>query len=188
MNIKEEKRELRFEILDKLKRQNLTERKTKSSIITQKILLSPDFKNAERVMLYAAMTYEVETRDIITHAFRMRKKVILPLLDREKREITPCEIKDFEKETQWCTYGFREPNHSFRNNIEVGKIDIVIIPGICFDTKNNRLGRGIGCYDKFLSLLKPDIITIGLGFDFQIRAKIPTEKHDVPLTEVISNN
>ena len=66
-------------------------------------------------------------------------------------------------------------------------IDVVIVPGICFDRYNNRLGRGVGFYDKFFSTLKSTTRTIGLAFDFQVRDTIPTEKHDVRLTAVISN-
>ena len=43
-------------------------------------------------MLYAAMIYEVETIDIIAHAFRCHKRVLLPLTDKEQRKIIPCEI------------------------------------------------------------------------------------------------
>jgi len=187
MNIREEKSQLRREIVNRLKTQNIKERNEKSKIITERVVRSRDFKHAKVVMLYAAMTYEVETIDIILNAFHCNKRVLLPLVDKEKKEIIPCEIKDFEKETHWCTYGFREPNHSLSGNVRREDIDVVIVPGICFDKNNNRLGRGVGFYDKFLSTIKSTAKTIGLAFDFQVIDTIPTEKHDIKLTSVISN-
>ena len=187
MNIRKEKSQLRNEVIKELKSQNIKERNNKSSIITERVVESRDYKNAEGVMLYAAMIYEVETIDIIAHAFRCHKRVLLPLTDKEQRKIIPCEIKDFEEETHWCSYGFREPNHTLSGNANRDDIDVVIVPGICFDRYNNRLGRGVGFYDKFFSTLKSTTRTIGLAFDFQVRDTIPTEKHDVRLTAVISN-
>ncbi len=187
MNIREEKSQLRDQIINRLKTQHIKERNEKSKIIAERVVKSRYFLEAESIMLYAAMIYEVETIDIISHAFRCNKRVILPLVDKNKREIIPCEIKDFEKETHWCSYGFKEPSHCLKGNINRKEIDIVIVPGICFDKNNNRLGRGVGFYDRFLSTFEKTIKAIGLAFDFQMYDKIPTEKHDFVLTAVITN-
>ena len=52
--------------------------------------------------------------------------------------------------------------------IHPGSLDLVIVPGLAFDKKGNRLGSGKGCYDRFLKDLPPKVPSIGLAFDFQI--------------------
>jgi 5-formyltetrahydrofolate cyclo-ligase len=59
------------------------------------------------------------------------------------------------------------------------------VPGLAFDKKGNRLGRGKGCYDRFLKRLPKKIPTIGLAFDFQILPKIPAKTHDISVNKVI---
>ena len=187
MDRMKEKEKYRSLSLEKLKDQHINERKKSSRIIQERVISSREFENAEVIMFYAAMTYEVETVDIIRWAFQSGKKVILPLFDTIKREISTCEIKSYENDTELCKFGFREPKRRLQGNIDVKAIDLVLVPGVCFDKKNNRLGHGIGCYDKFIPLLKNTAISIGLAFDFQIFDTIPTEAHDKPLNLVISN-
>jgi 5-formyltetrahydrofolate cyclo-ligase len=66
-------------------------------------------------------------------------------------------------------------------------LDLVIVPGIAFDKKGRRLGRGKGCYDRFLKALPKDTPTIGLAFDFQVLPEIPATAHDVGVKKFISN-
>lgn len=61
---------------------------------------------------------------------------------------------------------------------------ICFIPGLAFDKQGNRLGRGLGYYDRFLSQYK-NIVKVGICYSFQIYEKIPVEKHDKKMDEVI---
>ena len=47
-------------------------------------------------------------------------------------------------------------------------IDLVIVPGVVFDVKMARYGRGLGYYDRFLNRLKSQVKVIALAYDFQI--------------------
>ena len=61
--------------------------------------------------------------------------------------------------------------------------DVVFVPLLAFDRAGHRLGYGAGYYDKTLALL-PSVRTIGLAFSWQETAKLPSEPHDIPLTEI----
>ena len=87
---REQKYKLRKFILNKLKNQNQQERITKSNIIETKFISSRDFLEAQTIMLYAAMPYEVEPVTIVNKALHARKKVLLQRMIIEKREIIPC--------------------------------------------------------------------------------------------------
>ena len=68
------------------------------------------------------------------------------------------------------------------------ELDLVVVPGLAFDKRNNRLGRGQGYYDRFLKTLPRGVPTIGLAFDFQIVDTIPQRKeHDVAVDCVLVN-
>lgn len=52
----------------------------------------------------------------------------------------------------------------------IKKIDLIICPGLVFNEKGHRIGRGKGYYDKTLSFCKNInncFVTIGVGFDIQ---------------------
>ena len=65
-----------------------------------------------------------------------------------------------------------------------GNIDLILIPGVAFDRKCNRLGRGGGYYDRFLAHRKYSQL-IGVGYDFQLVDQVPAERHDMRLQGVI---
>ena len=71
--------------------------------------------------------------------------------------------------------------------VDAERIGLVIVPGVAFDIKNGRLGRGKGYYDRFLEKLPPGKTTIGLAFDFQIVKDLPKDSHDIPVSKVITD-
>ena len=59
-------------------------------------------------------------------------------------------------------------------------IDVFLVPGLAFDRKGNRLGRGKGCYDRILS--QSSGLKIGVAGTYQIfNENIPVETHDVSM-------
>jgi 5-formyltetrahydrofolate cyclo-ligase len=71
---------------------------------------------------------------------------------------------------------------SGENYTKYQEIELAIIPGISFDKKGNRLGRGKGYYDKLLPLLSS--YNIGICYQFQAQESIPSEDFDKPMDEV----
>ena len=82
------------------------------------------------------------------------------------------------------SYGILEPKKDKIKNISSDKIDLIIVPGVAFDLKGNRMGHGKGYYDRFLNLVKST--SIGLAFEFQIIENIPVESHDKPIDMIIT--
>ncbi len=65
--------------------------------------------------------------------------------------------------------------------------DVIVVPGVAFDAKGNRLGRGLGYYDQFLSTVGPGVLKIGLAFSCQMVSHVPVTDDDVPLNRIISS-
>lgn len=65
------------------------------------------------------------------------------------------------------------------------KYDVIIVPCLGFDSYCNRLGRGAGWYDKFLSI-QPHALKIGVALEAAHCSSIPVESHDQTLDMIIT--
>lgn len=172
-----DKKTLRAEI-KVLKKQHTKEQLLEQS---EKILAQleqhPDFVKAERVMLYSALPDEVQTQAFL-EKWHLEKQIILPTVVGD--DIIPVA---YEKDTDFAVGDFNilEP----QNEPYKGDFDLIIVPGVAFDRKGNRLGRGRGYYDRFLCQ-HLSVKRIGICFDFQLVDEIPTEPFDIRMDEVIS--
>jgi 5-formyltetrahydrofolate cyclo-ligase len=70
--------------------------------------------------------------------------------------------------------------------VRTASLTAVIVPGLAFDRRGQRLGRGAGVYDRFLSTLAPHTLRIGVIPDAQLVEALPTESHDVPMHFVVT--
>jgi 5-formyltetrahydrofolate cyclo-ligase len=69
-----------------------------------------------------------------------------------------------------------------------GKL-LVCAPGLAFDRKGNRLGRGKGFYDRFLSRARADgarCVVLGICFSEQLVEEVPHEQSDQLVDGVVT--
>ena len=171
-----DKKELRAQI-KALKRQHTKEQLlAQSEVILAKLEQHPDFIKAERVMLYSALPDEVQTQAFL-EKWHLKKTIILPTVVGD--DIIPVE---YGKDTSFAVGDFNilEP----QNEPYTGGFDLIIIPGVAFDRIGNRIGRGKGYYDRFLSKHR-EVERIDICFDFQLVDEVPTEPLDIQMDEVI---
>ena len=132
------------------------------------------------------MPAEVNTLPMISRALEEGKRVFAPSCDTEKTKLDFYEIKSL-RDLKKGSFEILEPRTNKKKPVGLREIDCVLVPGLAFDKKNNRLGRGKGYYDRFLDRLPKRVTTIGLGFSFQMVAKLPVEGHDQKLDIVITD-
>ncbi|MFH1191379.1 MAG: 5-formyltetrahydrofolate cyclo-ligase [Candidatus Omnitrophota bacterium] len=176
------KARIRSKILLRLKTQKEEDRSRKSKLITDKLLRNKVFKKAKIVMFYIAFGGEVNTEEMIREAKKIGKLICVPVCGKDKETMQPAILKDHAKLIKG-PYGVLEPVAQAR--VKPEDLDLIIVPGLAFDKKGNRLGRGKGCYDRFLCALSGKTPSIGLAFDFQILPLIPTTCYDVSVKKVI---
>ena len=172
-----EKKELRA-LIKSLKKQHSKEQLLEQSErILAKLEMHPDFVKADRVMLYSALPDEVQTQAFL-EKWHLRKTIILPTVVGD--DIIPVE---YGKDTAFAVGDFNilEP----QNVPYTGGFDLIVVPGVAFDRQGNRIGRGKGYYDRFLSK-HLEVERIGICFDFQLVKEVPTEPLDIRMDEVIS--
>lgn len=159
-----------------------------SNIITEKLLTLDSIKNANNIMLYLDFNNEVQTDELVKKLITLRKIVSSPVTIMENRQLIPYKILDLDKSIHIGTYGIREPKKEVCSKVDIKDIDVVIVPAVAYDINCYRLGYGGGFYDRFLSNLRPDTISIGISFDLQVFDSIPKEPHDAQLNYVITES
>ena len=162
------------------------DKRKKSQTITGKVLKHPYFKKAVNIVTYIGLLGEVQTRDLVLKALKMKKNIFIPRIDLARKEIKIYQIRNWKTDLRKRTYGILEPKPAPKRLGDVKQIDLVIAPGLGFDRSGRRLGRGGGYFDRFLSRAQK-AKKIGLAFREQIISRIPTGNHDVRMDCVITD-
>ena len=139
-------------------------------------------QRAETILMYYSLPDEVNTHVYIDQLLEQGKKILLPkVIDGENMVIREYTGKHDLKEG---AFHIMEPIGSLFPEERYQEIDLAIIPGMAFDAKRNRLGRGKGYYDRFLQKI-PQVYKIGICFPFQLIDKIPTEETDIKMDDIM---
>lgn len=170
------KEELRSEMRKKLYSQSREEIKVKSQKIMAKLLNVKQFKKAKTVGTYIAKPYEVDTNFTLRHMLE-EKEFSVPVMNGEIKFV---ELNSFDKLVRGNFDVFEPKKREFIHYIP----KVIILPGIAFDKKRNRLGHGKGFYDRFLK--EKQTYKIAIAFDFQIVNNIPSQPHDVGVDIIVT--
>lgn len=157
----------------------------KSEKIQAKLMGMNEYKAAKVIMLYSGKGNEVQTENLIRMALK-EKRVVLPITNKKKHILELSEITDYDHELKISTFNILEPEKKFIRPISVDILDLIVVPGVSFDYKGNRLGYGFAYYDKLLATVRPPIPFIGLAFQFQMQDTIPNCQNDIPVHFVIT--
>lgn len=161
-----------------LTKEQITE---KSQKILKKLLETEEYKMAERIFCYVSFEEEVDTFELIRQAFSDGKEVAVPRVNGSEMKFYRI---DSMKELQLGYYGILEP---VTNDIEKNLEGVIIVPGLAFDLKYNRMGYGGGFYDRFFNEHpQHKLIKIALAYEFQVVNEIETEEHDQKMDRIIT--
>ncbi len=139
----------------------------------------PAFNSARAIGLYAAHGVEARTFDIIAECFRLGKHVAIPAWDSVISGYSFCSIGSATQLSP-AKIGILEPD--IKIQVDASALDLIIVPGVMFDTAGTRLGHGRGYYDRMLAGRRPGACLVGLAFEWQISpTPIPREAHDVTM-------
>ena len=187
--MKAKKRALREKTLRRLRQQPESSRERKSLLIGRRLFRTRLYRRAKRLLCYAAIGAEVQTRPILEKALADGKEVFVPVVtDRERRHMVVAQVKDLEKDLAHTgPYGIPHPLRLSSREIPLKTLDLILLPGVTFDRRGNRLGRGGGYFDRFLSRVPASVPRVGLAFKFQVVARLPRESHDQTVERVITD-
>ena len=136
------------------------------------------FQQAKSILVYYPIHNEVDLRGLL-EKYRTSKTILLPVTHRRYME-----VKRYESEELLHRGRMRVPEP--QGEPYTGKIDLILVPGVVFDTHCHRIGRGGGYYDRFLKMHK-EACKIGVCYDFQLKHQaIPQLLHDQTLDRVVT--
>ena len=172
------KSKFRRKIIEQRDQLSPEEIKEKSSRIAENLYSLPAYQKAEVVMFFVTFGSEVNTRAMVEETIRNGKVALAPKALPKTRELIPSQIFDWDQDLAPGAYNIPEPREDKLRPYAPETIDLLLVPGVAFDHKGNRLGYGGGYYDRFFSLLKPETPLVALVFDLQIQPEIPVDEWD----------
>lgn len=175
------KNTLRKEISKKLKELDNLDKRSQS--ITKQVLSLDHWKKCSNVFLYLNFREEVSTTYLIEEAIKEGKMVYAPLISDKSMEF--YRIDHLKKDDYVINrYGIMEPPSTgaicYPDNTT-----LCLVPGLAFTQKGERMGRGGGYYDRYLSRF-PYMKTAAICFDIQIYETLPVESWDREMDIVVT--
>ena len=177
---------IREEMIRMRGRLNGFDRIEKSRQIARRLVDLEVFRKSKAIFFFLSLPEEVQTEDMIREAFRLNKEVFVPLVDKEEGRLQVVRIPHLEIEFVRGEYGVQEPASQWREISSPERLDLIVAPGLAFDTSGGRIGYGGGYYDRLLRQVPAEAVQIGVGFDFQVLDSIPRMGFDVPVQFVIT--
>lgn len=155
-----DKAQLRRQLRMRLHALGDEERRTKSLIVCYNLIDSIDWSVIQRVSCYQSKDtlHEVDTKPIVNYIHDNWRNTTLDLVQPDNAAAIPR-----------------------------ARYDLIIVPVLGFDYQLNRLGRGGGWYDRFLST-QSFAKKIGLAFDLQLVDTIPIEDFDIELDDIVTED
>lgn len=133
------------------------------------------WQRARRLVLYAAIDGELPTAPLAELAVGAGKACLWPRLAGDVLEFAPARVEELVS----GRYGVPAPAPGVpATRLDEG--DLVLVPGVAFDRRGRRLGRGGGHYDRALARAG-GAVAVGVGYAFQQVEEVPVEAHDRPV-------
>jgi 5-formyltetrahydrofolate cyclo-ligase len=155
----------------------------------ERFLTLPAWARARTVALYLALPGEVGCDFVLAAARATGRRVCVPAWREEQQRygMTVLRADDRMGAGPWRT---REPQRKEWTPLE--EADLIAVPGVAFDRRGRRLGRGGGHYDRLLAGLPPadagGPLKVGLLFAFQMAESLPVMKWDIAMDWLVSEN
>jgi 5-formyltetrahydrofolate cyclo-ligase len=178
-----EKVELRREMRAKLASLTPGEVAGRSAEVCRQLAVA-NLLAAEWVMGFVSFGTEVCTHGLLRGLLEQRRRVCVPSFDPAGRRYICSEMKNFDLDLKEGKLGILEPRGGAIRPVHPEKMGVWLVPGLAFDERGNRLGRGMGYYDRLLCGARG--VKIALAYDFQLLNEIPSEPHDIRLDFIVT--
>ena len=153
-----------------------------AELILEKLLSDKRWKTSIRVGCYLAMPEEVPTQLILEQAWQVGKQVAVPVVSPDRRQMHFQQLDSLDQLAPG-PLGILQPRVP-ASKVRFGRQDLLLIPGVAFDTHGNRIGMGKGFYDRYL----PDCLAhrCGIAFDIQLVSQLPSAPYDIPVDMLVT--
>ena len=174
------KKEIRKLIVGLRDIQDLETKAKHDNIISKKVLDSKDIIRARTIFIFISFKSEVDTIPIIERLLEAGHSICVPRLEGNTMKAIRISSLDNLEDTRYA----KEPKVG--EIVEADEIDTIIVPGVAFDRKGNRIGYGGGYYDKFMKKIRKDCRKIALAYELQLLESIIVDKWDIEIDSLIT--
>lgn len=176
---KMEKKEIRRSIKSRTLALKPEQALRQSEAVVERLLQIIAQRKPQVVALFAPLRDEVQIGSLMQ---RMECRVVVPRVEGDEMEFYDLASGSLAE----GTFGIMEPQCG--EPIEHHKIDVMVVPGVAFTPSGDRLGRGKGFYDRYLSREGFRAYCVGVCYPHQVVDELPVEPHDRRMDEVVSGN
>ncbi|MFW5932653.1 MAG: 5-formyltetrahydrofolate cyclo-ligase [Candidatus Hadarchaeota archaeon] len=184
-----ERRKERERDIFRSKRKSMSKKEVlrKSRKIQRKVESLPEFKDCENFSSYIDKKSENEVRtEELVRKWLGKKKTLVPYVHSGKLKLSP--IWNFDFDLNKGSFGVLEPRKELKTSFPLESVELILVPGLAFDEKGNRLGYGGGYYDGLLRKIPKNSPSVGLAFESQISQEIPHDKNDEKVDIIVTEN
>ncbi len=146
-----------------------------SNSLADKLAQAKEYKQAKNIMLFYPLKDEVNLLSLLKDK---SKNFFLPKVDGEN--LLCCPYGEGDELCVSCFKTMEPVSPAYDKSL----IDFVIVPALCCDKNNYRLGYGGGFYDRFLKNFR-GTKAVCLPKELIVETVFP-ESHDVPVDIVIT--
>lgn len=152
-----------------------------SCVIQQRIMELAVWNGCKNAALYMSADGEVDTSLLFDVLEGAGRTIAVPRADDSGNY---CWMRAGGN-TEWVPgpYGIRQPREL--EQIDLAGPVVVVVPGLAFDTKGNRLGHGKGIYDRLLAQI-PAGLFVGVCFEWQLVRRIKAEDYDIAMDWIVT--
>jgi 5-formyltetrahydrofolate cyclo-ligase len=146
-------------------------------VLCARVAALPEVASARVVAAYAGVGTELPTSPLLDALRDRGATVLLPVLLADDG-------------LAWGAYdgalvtgrrGLLEPPSA---GASLASADVVVVPGVAYDTAGRRLGRGGGSYDR--ALVPVSVPVVGMALDEEVVDVVPAEPHDRTVDVVVT--
>ena len=180
-DISEVKKILRSQIRAALRELTQEERDWSDRELCQQFLQHPVLEKAQTILMYYGVGTEIRTDAILEELLKQGKTVCMPrcLSDTEMKAYVITGMEDMEPDR----YNIPAPKTTCPA-MDSKDIDLILTPGLCFDSRGGRLGQGAGYYDRYLEDYEG--VTVGLCREDFFQINLPKEPLDMWVKYVLT--
>ncbi|MDR2313366.1 MAG: 5-formyltetrahydrofolate cyclo-ligase [Spirochaetaceae bacterium] len=166
----------------------------------------PGWELFRSVLVFVSLPGEIDTAPLMEAVLRQKKKLFAPRLIEapgpdSAKDLAFYRVLSARGPWQAGPFGVREP--PAKEDLRLGPGDfpfLALVPGLAFDRRGCRLGRGGGCYDRFFNGLDSGMgkfsappgggghfyASCGLCLELQLAGAVPAESHDKKMDMILT--
>ena len=184
MTIDDDKHQLREAI--RVTRESIADPTRRSARILQRLQRFEPFRKSTSIAFYVSVRGEVQTALALASTLETGKRVSVPTVAGDALDLYEIHTLD---ELEPGKFGVPEPTAAVREQakrrVAVNEVELIVVPGLVFDTRGGRIGYGRGFYDRLLASMAA-VTSVGLAYECQVTDSVPMSPSDVAVDFVIT--